>query len=437
MARSERDRSFAQKLVDGPLAKLMLYTAATCLYGKRLVQSGGPEYLSPEWEGLPLDTQKLVYQVLEALTRFAAGINGLDASVARDLVGYCVAAVCDPNALRNTTIQMGFGGSTKTSLRSVVYLIPAAEFLRRLKALGLPCPDVRVFTAQMCAVRTNGYSPNELWPVTATTFAACRDFLRTFYPDVAGSFSFDFDFPVNEGIEASAMRIATGVDRAALNGLGSVVRKLNEFASRRRASASLYGAFHALYFLDLHTPSISPTSAWVRHRRDDLQHRYLISMGAPPERWFGAVRKEVVGDAGGIFPEEQVVLPRHSLKLVLATCEAPPYFNMGTEPSFAMHELQGIDLRALKLVDGGRYGRDFSIIEGRVQAKPFMEWAHKIAGLVETAGRADEILAGNMLLNPDADLQELLAAACECRDVETEKLSLRESLLSGAALRLQ
>lgn len=352
---------------------------------------------------VPYEAARLARYILRVfLDAEVAGISiGSDWQDLCDFFTFCASAGMYPKeTLENTVISVGYGGSEQEPcLRFPAYAIPALEILRGLRVLNCPLPRVRIFSAQMAAVKVNGLDPEKVWPATMHQFALLKLFIQEFYGEVAEQVFFDFDRPVDT-FQNTAGTLQDFLVKSAPGSpqLTEMFAVMNAQANRRCGSnghAGLYPALHALLFGDVF-PKHNRISAWASSVAHD--RCTLISLGGWPERYFNAARVAVAREASSLLGEDAFA-PRHSIRLLVNVGKKPVYYPEPGEPIISVGAVERLwdKPRGWEGLEGrdANNTRDYEIIRHQVGVEDFLSWVQGVSRLYFTVrhfGRGQEVL---------------------------------------------
>jgi len=244
------------------------------------------------------------------------------------LLSLAIQEVKTPGTLADTLIlNMGVGGSEDgVPLRAIAYGIPILNALRDLQELNVPLPRARLFTGQQLAIYCLRKDEDLLWANTTITFALIKLFAQQFYPGIAGQLFFDFDRPIDEGVEETLRVLVAALKQRSASdpGLAEAVSVLEAMAVNHGGdieSALQYGAGHPLVFPDFvyDGPALTPFVESL-----SFVPMVLMGWGTTAEMKFWAVRKALAAQASRVLPK--VVSVPWIQAITWIGEEKPPYY---------------------------------------------------------------------------------------------------------------
>src|SRR3989338_2902627 len=250
--------------------------------------------------GIDLDGP-LIETVRAAVEAFFGDLTwAIDPAGLMTLFGAIADEIKNPGHLSQSVLNIGFGGSDEgVPLRSLAYVLPGLECLRKLQETGIGLPRLRIFSGQNMAVRCLGKDENLLWANTSGMFARIRLFAQRFYPTVANRLVFDFDRPLSHGdLERTLGKLVKELrgrarqDQEAAEAL-EILEGMAQAHGGDTESAALYGAAHPLAFGDILTDDLEPLMPFFVGETPDL----MFVWGTRAEMKFFEVRRAIASQA--------------------------------------------------------------------------------------------------------------------------------------------
>ncbi len=295
----------------------------------------------------------------EAMSK--AVISSISKKDFKEIVACLVRIASGDLDIEDLSLRTGIGASDKdVPLRILSYAIPSLTIARRFQEKYGKSPRVDFFTGQEGGIACNGMPLDLVRANTETAFRITKDFVHTFFPDVAGQFSLvddkEWSHPQTQLMVAYLESVLIeAAERGDDPYLEKIVRELRrrgqEYGEDRGAGNSLkYAAFHVICFRDV--PTIN---AYIDGNQGGQNH--IVSIGGSSEKEFDHVRdvltaKFSVEDFNRFAVESgkpemriQAALPNLGTRssLIADTGVIPPYFLVNEVNDIALPELEGLE----------------------------------------------------------------------------------------------